>query len=612
MTMLNTAIEYAKRGWAVFPLEYKGKKPVDIDGFHNATTDVEQITIWWTERPFANVGIATGAMSGGLAVIDIDIDDDQGKDGKESIRDWESKHGAFPETVCATTGRGGQHLYFHVDQAFSCARGIIPDVDIRCDGGYVVAPGSQHENGHLYEWDYSPDDYEIASANSSVLALLELASANTAKTSFKSPEKILAGARTETLFKLTASLQSKGLSDEAIKAAVRTENAEKCNPPLTDKELEKEVFGALSRYEKGTSAKTAAKKKEISPLVLHPANEIALMELDPITFHVRTILADGVTILSAKSKFYKSWFCLQLGIAVATGDRFLGYPTTKSDVLYLDLENDIRITKDRLKKVLNGAPAPKNLYIVNKVERMGSGFEEQLQGVLEEHPNIGVVIIDVLQYVKFNKSSYQTDYDADYRTFQYLKGVCKNKPLSIICVHHNRKMTDDTDPFANMLGSTALMGATDQEIVIHKKRRNDEFATISITGRTVQSIDLIGKFNQNTYQWECRGTEAEVYDDNLKAEYERKPLVKLIKLLLADQKEWQGTASELVLEAKKRGMDIGSESVVGRDMGDKSDLINQLSLYDGIQHTFKKKYKTHLFTTNFLGVEEDEKVVFEE
>ena len=604
MGFKEIALHYAKQGFAVFPLCYQSKIPAIESGFKEATTDPEQIELWWDEKPFANIGIATGEMSGGIAVIDLDIKPEKGVDGDLSLKEWESKHGAFPDTVCATTGSGGRHLYYKVDKPFPSARGIIDGVDVRCNGGYVVAPGSVHENGNSYEWDISPDEMEITTANSSVYSLLEKISSDVNATTFKSPERISAGARTDTMFKLACSLQAKGLSDAAIRAGVMTENAKKCEPPLTEKELEREVFGALSRYEKGTSAKAAEpKKKEVLSLVQISAGDLEQKELPPLTFRVNTILADGVTILAAASKYYKSWMCLQLAIAVANGERFLGYPTNQSDVLYLDLENDIRITQDRLKKVLQGAKAPNNLYIVNECNRMGNGFEEQISEALANNPNIGLIIIDVLQYVKFNRTSNQTDYECDYKTFKFLKSLTAGKPLSIICVHHTRKMKDDSDPFNNMLGSTALMGATDEEIVIHKAKRSDKDATISITGRTVQSTDLIGYFDKDSWRWIIRGTQEELHNTERENAHNRNGLTILLREhLLNGQDEWKGKAKDILEEAKKRGIkltDFGGNQITS--CGKLGEFLHSKKLIDNLI-TFDHVELSQIWSRDFVFV----------
>ena len=72
--LLQAALDYAAKGLAVFPLIEKDKKPLTANGFKDATTNVDKINEWWTIHPNANVGIATGEMSGGLVAIDMDID----------------------------------------------------------------------------------------------------------------------------------------------------------------------------------------------------------------------------------------------------------------------------------------------------------------------------------------------------------------------------------------------------------------------------------------------------------------------------------------------------------------------------------------------------------
>ena len=74
----DAAIEYAKQGFAVFPLKPRNKTPMQAGGFKIATTDQRQIEKWWRDTPTANIGIATGQRSGGIVVIDLDVDDNKG------------------------------------------------------------------------------------------------------------------------------------------------------------------------------------------------------------------------------------------------------------------------------------------------------------------------------------------------------------------------------------------------------------------------------------------------------------------------------------------------------------------------------------------------------
>ena len=248
--MKEWALHYAEMGLAVFPLACRDKVPAVVGGCKVATTDRTTIERWWDKNPQYNIGIATGNKSSGLVVIDLDVDKNKGIDGYDVLRDWQNKHGKLPETWQSITGRGGYH-YFYKDAIVHSNRvGLYEGVDIRGEGGYIVAPPSVHPNGNIYEWEQGPEEYEIAQVDNIVNDFLKGEKQrrdSEHKTNFKVPELIPEGKRVDTIVRLIASLRTKGLDDDAIKAAVRVENEKRCNPPLKEKELEKAVFPALKR-----------------------------------------------------------------------------------------------------------------------------------------------------------------------------------------------------------------------------------------------------------------------------------------------------------------------------------------------------------------------------
>ena len=251
----ESAIKYAKMGLAVFPLQVKGKKPITQNGFKDATTEIRTIEKWWSENPNYNIGIATGQMSGGLVAIDMDIDKDQGKDGYHTFTKWCSENYlVLPDSWLSITGRGGYHLLYQSKFPVTSKIGWLDDVDIRADGGYIVAPPSIHPNGTRYQWEQDPEEYELVTTQD---IDVEFVMNSVIASSFKGksqplsvPEKIEVGHRDEMMFKLACKYQQMGMSDTAMLAALQEENKARCNPPLSDKEIRKKVEQA-QKYQKG-------------------------------------------------------------------------------------------------------------------------------------------------------------------------------------------------------------------------------------------------------------------------------------------------------------------------------------------------------------------------
>ena len=319
--------------------------------------------------------------------------------------------------------------------------------------------------------------------------------------------------------------------------------------------------------------------KEIVPaeLDVFSASQLVDMNLPELKTIVEDIIKPGVINLASKSKMYKSWMCLQMAIAVSTGKNFLGKSTNQCDVLYIDLENDKRISRERLLKLLNGQEPPKNLFIVNDVPTMKNGFTITMENFLNKNPNVHLIIIDVFAKIKYQKKSNQSDYDCDYQSIGELKTLAEKYDCAIILVMHNRKMVDDTDPFSNILGSSALMGASDESIVIYKQKRSDEESFISITGRTVESNDYTATFDKETCMWKLLGTTEQYQEDKKRNDYEKNPIVRTIKKLLEQGRgTWTGKVTEIINSSKYFGCTIYTNgSVTGREINKlRSDLYN--------------------------------------
>lgn len=160
------ALRYAQAALSVLPLLPGDKTPYLKGGYKIASRDKTVLARWWTQRADANVGIATGATSG---ILVLDIDPRNG--GSTSLTDLLREHGELPPTWKVRTGGGGEHYYFRLPKGVKVRSGVLAvGVDLKAEGGFVVAPPSIHPSGAPYEWECEPCIDELADAPAWLLA----------------------------------------------------------------------------------------------------------------------------------------------------------------------------------------------------------------------------------------------------------------------------------------------------------------------------------------------------------------------------------------------------------------------------------------------------------
>jgi hypothetical protein len=261
------ALRYAERGWKVFPVHCisggrctcgravddkdghsPGKHPRTKHGLKDASDDPAVITRWWSKWPDANVGIATGEASG---FVVIDIDPRNG--GDTSLKALIAEHGDLPETLETRTGGGGSHYFFaHPGGKIACSSSkVAPGVDVKGDGGYVVAPPSVHESGDKYEWMVA--DVESAPLPQWLLALVQAPARDgasvdsAAQVGASGGDKIPERQRNSHLTSIAGSLRSRGCDEAVMLAALMEENRSRCEPVLGDSEVER-IAKSVARY----------------------------------------------------------------------------------------------------------------------------------------------------------------------------------------------------------------------------------------------------------------------------------------------------------------------------------------------------------------------------
>lgn len=267
-------------------------------------------------------------------------------------------------------------------------------------------------------------------------------------------------------------------------------------------------------------------------------------------------LVEGTCILSAKPKLGKSWLALEMGLAIANGEDFIGYKTEKCSVLYLDLETSEAIQKKRLKKALKGKAVPKNFYLETETDGLDDGFAAQIEAYLEEDPNIGVVIVDVFEIIRTAaKSIKETEYAHAYRDLTPLNELCLKHHISLILVCHDRKAVDPDDPFSNILGSTGLQGAASQMIVMFRRKKEDPIH-ISVKGKTIDGLPELNVRLEDA-EWHVVEAVDSASQERERAlwEYRESDIRKAVLAITEKYPLWKGRCSTLIQDAVE--LDIG-------------------------------------------------------
>ena len=247
-SMAQAAHACAARGWSVIPMHVRGKRPlVAWREFQQRRAAADEIDRWFERWPDANVGIVTGRISG-LVVVDIDAR----HGGPDSVAALEARHGALPATVEVLTGGGGRHLYYaHPGPVVPNRVAMHPGIDLRGDGGCVVAPPSVHPSGRRYEWvaGRDPDRQPLAWPPVHFFgrgAAQALPGHSLSHWRRLVREDIVPGQRNNTIASLTGHLLRHAVDVEVARELMLAWNRSHCRPPLPDDEVA-QVVASIAR-----------------------------------------------------------------------------------------------------------------------------------------------------------------------------------------------------------------------------------------------------------------------------------------------------------------------------------------------------------------------------
>jgi hypothetical protein len=239
------------------------------------------------------------------------------------------------------------------------------------------------------------------------------------------------------------------------------------------------------------------------------ATELLEQEFAPIRWVVPGILPEGVTILGGKPKIGKSWLAFDLALGVSTRGTALGdVEVERGPALVLALEDNPRRLQRRLRALtrsgLGNRSAPGDLDFSVEWPRVGEGFEKELRVWLESRPGARLVIVDTLKKVRPRVGPNKGVYDADYEALEPLLPLSAEFGVSILVLHHTRKMDAD-DPLETLSGSFGLSGGADGVMVL-KRDRGAHDAALHVTGRDIEDeAELALKWDGNLNRWVLMG-----------------------------------------------------------------------------------------------------------
>ncbi|HTF69701.1 MAG TPA: bifunctional DNA primase/polymerase [Edaphobacter sp.] len=238
---LDDVLRLAARGWRLHPCKAKDKVPVLTGWQAKATCDPSIIEQWALAYRECNWGVTTGADSG-IWVLDVD-----GEKGANSLRELTGGHGDLWLRTLTSITSNGRHCYFEYlpdIRIRNSVEKLRPGLDVRGDGGYVIAPPSFHPSGHRYRW---------ANPEAAVLPTPAWLAQLLASPTSKQPNtigKLYESQRNDGLIRLAGAERRRGMAYEQLSVFLLESNSRRCVPPLDEGDVLK-IAASVSRYPVG-------------------------------------------------------------------------------------------------------------------------------------------------------------------------------------------------------------------------------------------------------------------------------------------------------------------------------------------------------------------------
>jgi hypothetical protein len=312
--MLEAALDYTRQGFVVFPC--LKKKPLTERGLYDASKHESQIRRWWSQNPEAQIALPTGAVNGFFA---LDIDNASAADFVKGLD--------LPQTRTVQTRPERWQLWSSQPPDVKIKNSVselASSIDIRGDGGYVVAPPSVH---HETDQPYRiVRDVPLAPAPQNLIELVAVSAPQNGNGS-----GISKGARHNTIFHLACKLRYEGHDEESTFNLVR---AIPCDPPLTFAEIRKQVHGAFQYNGRRPAEQITARRAVVTRVSDVERSEISWL-------WKRRFPLGKLAILAGDGGLGKSVLSLDFAARVSCGRNWPnGDPCERGSVVILSAEDD--------------------------------------------------------------------------------------------------------------------------------------------------------------------------------------------------------------------------------------------------------------------------------
>ena len=524
--IVTYALDYlAELAWSIFPVctpiigragyclqhgacAHPGKRPLVKWGvYQDELATADEIRVWWRRWPSANIGMATGELSG---VVAIDLDGELAQ--AEAVR-----RGYDPGPWSRTGRVGGRHLYFQYRPDAPTIFAKLGGIDFRGQGGFLILPPSLHPSGAHYTWAERP-------VRGDPLPVLPRWIDEFARTGHDGPGKdpvdferlfldgVREGQRDQELFRAAAKMRGMDFPYDLAVVTIQELGA-RAKPPFPADEAKRKVDSAYGRYQPNPSVTPQPSARPAGHGVeIFDVADLQTKVLPEPRFAVPGLFPEGVVLFVGKSKLGKSWFALDVALAVSTGARAWGsIPVEQGEVLYLALEDSERRLSDRIAQIYGSPIKPATFLYALKFPRADEGGLDTVLAWLDEHPRARLVVIDVLGKFRPREANIRRLYDMDYDAIAPIADVARQRGVCVLVLHHTNKLQPD-DPIDSVSGTTGLAGAADA-ICVFRRERGKDLAALLLTGRDIEEQELAFKFaleEHNGYAWKLVGDAAEV------------------------------------------------------------------------------------------------------